>query len=93
MKAIAMKAILRYWDIYSQQYDPTIVASMIVADCKESIDEERDSSLLSAASMRNLPSEYIRLIKNETYAKVTSALRSDVELDPKLTSTQIIQAV
>lgn len=93
MKAIAMKAILRYWDIYSQQYDPTIIASMIVADCKESIDEERDSSLLSVASMRNLPSEYIRLIKNETYAKVSSALRSDTELDPKLTSTQIMQAV
>lgn len=93
MKAIAMKAIFRYWDIYSQQYDPTIIASMIVADCKESIDEERDSSLLSAASMRNLPSEYILLIKNETYAKVTFALRSDAELDPKLTATQIMQAV
>lgn len=93
MKAIAMKAILRYWDIYSQQYDPIIVTNMIVADCEESIDEERDSSLLSAASMRNLPSEYIRLIKNETYAKVTFALRSDAELDPKLTATQIMQAV
>lgn len=93
MKAIAMKAILRYWDIYSQQYDPTIIAAMIIADCKESIDEERDSSLLSAASMRNLPSEYIRLIKNETYAKVSYALRSDNDLDPKLTATQIMQAV
>lgn len=93
MKAIAMKAILRYWDIYSQQYDPTIIAAMIVADCKESIDEERDSSLLSAASMRNLPSEYIRLIKNEAYAKVSCALRSDADLDPKLTATQIMQAV
>ena len=93
MKAIAMKAILRYWDIYSQQYDPTIVASMIVSDCKESIDEERDSSLLRAASMRNLPSEYIRLIENETYAKVAFALCRGAELDPNLTATQIMQAV
>lgn len=93
MRSIAMNAILRYWDIFSRQCDPKIIAKMILADCKSIMDEDQDQVMLSLASKRKLPAEYVRSIKMDTYAKVSTALRSDNDLDPKLTATQIMQAV
>lgn len=93
MRSIALNAILRYWDIYSRQCNPNIIADMIRTDCKSIMDEDQDQVLISMGSNYKLPAEYIRSIKMDVYAKVQAAIRSDNDLDPNLTATQIMQAV